>query len=69
MSLERVGDEYDGRNTILCWESEVDPGRPRKYWLQGVTEVTGMSLPCAVEMARDRDRWRSLISRVVRDQR
>ena len=41
-------------------------GRPRKHWLQGVMEATGESLPCAVEIARDR--W-SVIRRVVRDQR
>ena len=44
-------------------------GRPRKYWLQEVKEVTAESLPCAVEKARDRDRWKSVTRRVVRDQR
>ena len=39
-------------------------GRPRTAWMSAVEERTGISLPRAVELAQDREKWRKIAQNV-----
>jgi hypothetical protein len=41
-------------------------GRPRRRWLDELTEATGLHLQRMKEVARDRDGWRMLVHVVTR---
>ena len=48
-----------------CDEQRVK-GRPCQWWMEGVTEPTGLTLSCLGELAKNRDKWRKMMFEVTK---
>ena len=42
-------------------------GRQRMRWLDGITDLTGMSLSRLQEIVEDREAWRAAVHRVTKN--
>ena len=41
-------------------------GRPHKWWMEGITEPTGLMLLCLGELAKNREEWRKIMFKVTK---
>ena len=48
-------------------EGKRGRGRRRKSWIENIEETTGQKINECCEIARDRDRWRSMASNLLKE--
>ena len=51
-----------------CFEGKRRRGRQRMRWLDGITDLTGMSLNKLQEMVKDREVWHAAVHGVAKTQ-